>query len=310
MNPRDDAMRLRSLVRHACELDVMAFKPGNVSMASAGHGMQAADFQSSAAAIAAPLCQPQSSVGERIWHATEASWKVVPLNLNLGIVLLAAPLIQATLTRGPGSDLHDEVVRVLANLNVADAELAYRAIRQAQPGGLSRSRRHDVCNAPQVTLLQAMQEARDRDAIARAYVTGFRDVFVVGVPLLRAALTRFASESWAMVAVYLGFLSRFPDTHVGRKWGTATAQRVCREALDVDRAFQAARDPTRCMPALTAFDKSLKQRGINPGTSADLSVAAYLALRFSELFFHPEGEVVQMTSSSFPTGAPAPTSVN
>lgn len=46
---------LAKSLRHACEIDVLSMKPGNVSIASPGHGMSADDFLASAAAILDPM---------------------------------------------------------------------------------------------------------------------------------------------------------------------------------------------------------------------------------------------------------------
>ena len=205
------------------------------------------------------------------------------LNTNLGIVLLAAPLVQAALADSPLPDLRARIEEVLVDLDIDDAELTYQAIRLASPGGLGSSERHDVRSSPQVSLLQAMAEARDRDSIARAYVTGYADIFLVGIPLARAALARWGSEEWAMVAAYLGFLSRFPDTHVQRKFGYQAARGVSRRAAEIDQEFQCAARPEELLPRLTELDQALKSAGINPGTSADLTVASFMALRFQEM---------------------------
>lgn len=275
--------QLADVVRQVCELEVRAFKPGNVSVASAGHGMRADDFLASAGAMAGPLCSPGRRVGQRIHDAIAATQSVVNFNTNLGIVLLAAPLVQAALADSPAQDLRARVEEVLFDLDIADAELTYQAIRLASPGGLGSSERHDVHSPPQVTLLQAMAEARDRDSIARAYVTGYADIFLVGIPLARAALARWDSEEWAIVATYLGFLARFPDTHIQRKFGYQTARKVSRRAAEIDRELQDAARPEELLPRLTQLDQSLKSEGINPGTSADLSVASFIALRFQKV---------------------------
>ena len=52
---------IRDLFLRACWLDVAVRKPGNVSVFSAGHRMQAEQFVASAQAAAAPL--PQRKTG-------------------------------------------------------------------------------------------------------------------------------------------------------------------------------------------------------------------------------------------------------
>lgn len=256
--------------RAACEAELAALKPGNVHAWAPGHGMTVEDFRRSAAAAAPAIADPGLGVGAKILAAVEATRAACGQNTNLGILLLAAPLAAAAQSgRSLGA--------VLAGLSVEDAVLAYRAIRLAAPGGLGRSDRHDVAQEPRVTLLEAMRAAADRDRIAFQYATGYADVLGLGIPRLRAARARGWPESWAVTAVYLTFLARFPDTHVARKRGAAAAEEVRRRAAELEGTLVAAADPRELEPALQAFDAELKEGGLNPGTSADLTVATHIA---------------------------------
>jgi triphosphoribosyl-dephospho-CoA synthase len=129
-----DRATLAQAVRWACELDVRTFKPGNVSLASPGHGMRAEDFLVSAEAAASALTEPGLSVGERIFHAIEATRNAVGCNTNLGIVLLCAPMIQAAQAPAATGSFRDRLGAILNALTPQDADWAYRAIRLAQPG--------------------------------------------------------------------------------------------------------------------------------------------------------------------------------
>jgi len=275
--------RLAQALKSACLAEIRAPKPGNVSIYSAGHGMTAQQFEASANAIAAPLTVPGASVGERILRAVEATQQAVGCNTNLGIVLLAAPLLCAAQQESGAHALLLKVRGVLERLTQQDAELAYAAIRLAKPAGLGSSARHDISEKPQVTLLGAMQEARNRDSIARQYANGFADVFDVGVPRARETLTRFAGEEWAVLSAYLALLARFPDSHVERKFGSELARQVSSRAAALDSAWQRSDSPQALLPQLLAFDAELKRDGINPGTTADLSVASLLALHLQDL---------------------------
>lgn len=262
----------------ACAIDVRAFKPGNVSLASAGHGMRADDFIASADAIAAVIAAPATGVGQRILRAIEATRAAVPVNTNLGIVLLCAPLVHAATRPSIDFMLRGRLGAVLAGLDVDDARHAYDAIRMAEPGGLGRSDRHDVTEVPRVTLREAMDEARKRDRIALQYVTGYRNIFETGLPALQQGLARWHSREWAAVHVYLTFLARYPDSHVARKHGAEVAGAVSLQARDLSQALGRSHDPAREMPALEGFDRQLKARSINPGTSADMTVATLVAM--------------------------------
>ena len=264
---------LASKLRHACEIDVLSIKPGNVSVASPGHGMSADDFLASAAAILDPMTQPGSSVGERILASISATRSVVDCNTNLGIVLLCAPLSHAALNRKPGQPFREALDDCIERLTVSDAVNAYAAIRLAQPAGLGRRTTHDVADAPTISLREAMVEAQNHDSIARQYANGFADIF--GCQRILSHLRRrWNDDRWTATAVYLDLLARNPDSHVARKFGLDTALRISHEALPLSQAALQSAEPDELLPRLRKWDNELKAAGINPGTSADLTVAA------------------------------------
>jgi triphosphoribosyl-dephospho-CoA synthase len=270
----------------ACAQDVLARKPGNVSVASPGHGMHAGLFEASAAAAAGPISAAASPVGERIELAVRATWQAAGCNTNLGIVLLCAPLLAAFERCGPAGAgaLEQAVGEVLRSLGVPDARAAYRAIALARPGGLGRAPAQDVAEAPTVGLREAMALAAHRDSIAAQYENGFADVFGLGLPAWRRAeahaaaqqLAPGAAAARAMQAAFLEFLAALPDSHIVRKHGEAVAHCVMREARPWrERARRG--DAVEADPAFARWDEDLKARGLNPGTSADLAVAVALA---------------------------------
>ena len=272
---------LEGVLAKACRLDVVAFKPGNVSLCSAGHGMRAQDFLHSARVAVPGLCVPQAQVGARIERAMGATMAAVGCNTNLGIVLLLAPLAAAVQGAGGGT-LRARLARVLAALSREDAAACFRAIRLAQPAGLGRVAQGDVHEAPALDLLAAMQLAAGRDRIAAAYVSDYAEVFDLGLPTLIAARARWHSLAWATTACYLRLLAAAPDTHIDRKWGSALAMEVSERARAVETALKACENPRAVVAQLRAFDDQLKSRGVNPGTSADLTVASVAVLLVQE----------------------------
>jgi triphosphoribosyl-dephospho-CoA synthase len=267
---------LRRAFRDACTLELRALKPGNVHDYAAGHGMSVGDFLESAEAAAEPLCRAGRAVGERIRDAAAATHAAVGCNTNLGILLLAAPLLAAAERAEPG-DLRGALRETLTALTIADAVAAYEAIRLASPGGLGRAESQDVAASPDVTLRAAMALAAGRDRIARQYVSDYEDVFAIGVAGLAAARRQGLSPDWAASRVYMTFLAAFPDSHVARKFGDAVADEVRLSAAPLAARIAEIDEPARLAPDLLAFDAALKGRGINPGTSADLTVASLLA---------------------------------
>jgi triphosphoribosyl-dephospho-CoA synthase len=255
----------------ACLAELDAPKPGNVHRFASGHRMEVGDFVRSAEASAAPIALRGARVGTRVRAAIDATLESVGQNTNLGIVLLCAPLAAAA--EAPDMALRSALVKVLGGLDRADAQDVFAAIAAANPGGLGHAPRYDV-NAPAaVTLRVAMSEAADRDRIARQYVTTYEDIFSLGLPVLETAHLRYGEARWSTLAVYLTFLSEIVDTHIARKFEAATAEAVRRDAGDLRDAFATARDPEEIVDRLLGWDATLKSRGINPGTTADLTVA-------------------------------------
>ena len=263
-------------VWRACIEELEAPKPGNVSFASAGHGMTADDFVASARCTADVLGAPGLSLGERVLGSIEATHAAAGCNTNLGIVLLCAPLAQAALAEDPARPLRARLARVLAAAGVEDAERVFAAIRLAEPAGLGESARHDVRAPAAVPLLEVMREAEDRDRVARQYARCFEDVFDLGLPALTGNRTRWPREL-AVAALYLTFLARFKDSHIERKLGAVTAETVRLETLELSGSIDPSKPLAENFRELANFDRSLKSRGINPGTSADLTVATLLA---------------------------------
>jgi len=265
-----DAARIAAAFVAACRDELDAPKPGNVHLFADGHRMTAAAFVCSAEAAAEPLSAPGARVGARIFKAVEATRAAVATNTNLGIVLLCAPLAAAAESQIP--DLRIALLDVLRWLDLEDADLAFRAIALAAPAGLGEAE-HDVRAPATVTLAEAMAAAAGRDRVAHQFSAGFVDIFDRGLPAFDAAGRRWAERKWSTLAVYLGFLAAFPDTHVVRKYGAAVAEEVRQAAMLFERRLQTTDEPARLLADLLAWDRSLKQRAINPGTSADLTVA-------------------------------------
>jgi triphosphoribosyl-dephospho-CoA synthase len=266
-----DVPELAAAYRNACLAELRALKPGNVHDFAEGHGGSVEDFEASARVSAPALTRRGASVGERVLGAVEATHVHVGWNTNLGIVLLCAPLAAAAERAG---SLRANLAEVLGMLSLADAANTFAAIRLASPGGLGQADRHDVAAPPMVDLRMAMAAAAGRDRIARAYVTEFAEVFEIGLAALRRARLRGLSDQWCATAVHMTFLSYAPDTHIERKFGRESAERVRVRASEILRGVSLGPD---ALAPLLAFDADLKKGDLNPGTTADFTVATLFA---------------------------------
>ena len=265
---------LAKAFKAACMAELEALKPGNVHIFADGHGMTVHDFIASAEAVSAVIAQPDLSLGERIFLSVQATQKAVNMNTNLGTILLCAPMIHAALQPTTASFLQ-KLKSVLANTTMEDAEACFAAIRLANPAGLGRSELHDVNQLASCTLLQAMQQAVAKDLVAQQYANNFADV-IEGLLGYRQVLANWQRPAWAATAVHLHFMAQFMDSHIARKYGETIAKLVQNEAIVHEVEFLKVFNPKNYQTELLTFDAALKKRGLNPGTSADLTVATLL----------------------------------
>ena len=292
--------RLQEAVFASFITDIEALKPGNVSRHADGHGMTYADFYRSAELVTPVLCRPDLSMGERLYRAVAQTRQEVGCNTNLGMLLLFLPLIKAH-EQGAGSEgeatvgnektkntrLSAALRGLVAAVQQEESARFFAAIRLANPGGLGRVAAHDVRDQPTATLLEAMRAARRRDLIARQYINGYRQVLDFGLPRLQNYLRRWNkvgnqaenSIEWATVGCYLSYLARWRDSHIGRKFGAAAAERVRARSATVLRSYDSCRAPRQAVDLLLEYDRELKAAQINPGTSADLTAATLLSYR-------------------------------
>ena len=276
----------RALLR-ACRADVEAFKPGNVAIGAPAHRMTAADFLRSAEAVVAPLADASLALGPRIEAAVAATAAAVGCNTNLGIVLLLAPMAEAAIRAAAARQAplrwRAHLPAVLAGTTVADGAAVARAILLAHPAGLGGAPEADVSGAGPAgggfshTLYQAMALAAGRDQIARQYVSGF--AAVLGLADRLSDLSRQgATREDAVTAVFIRQLAAEPDTHICRKHGADSAGEVRRRVAELANDLP---DPPRWSVAeirrMASLHHELLSQQVNPGTTADLIVAAVFA---------------------------------
>jgi triphosphoribosyl-dephospho-CoA synthase len=257
----------------ACLLEASAPKPGNVSPGRHFDDLRYEDFLAAAAAIGEPLAAAGvRPLGVTIRLATEATHRWARSNVNLGIVLLLAPLVRAASQSGVADSR--SVRAVLEQTTVDDAREVYAAIRLAAPGGLGQVESQDVALEPDRALVDVMRLAADRDGIAREYATGFDTTFSIGAPAVARARRDGLEWNDAVVEAYLTLLAAAPDTHIERRGGVPLAADVTRRAREVMAAGGVRSAAGRA--AIDEFDRTLRDPNhtANPGTTADLTAAA------------------------------------
>jgi len=254
-------------VRLACELEAQAPKLGNVHPTARFDDCEYHDFIAAAIEIAPVLGSDDRSLslGDRVLSAVERTRTVTAANVNLGIILLIAPLAMADDLKMLGT--------ILMAITPQDGRKVFEAIRLASPGGMKRddvADEHDVQSThwQPIDLIAAMKQAADRDRIALQYASDFTDFFENVVPIVCEEVSRSVPVSSAIVTAQLRLMAYDIDSLIARKCGIEIAAEARHRAVD-------------CLASDTAqsrasFDAWLRADGNrrNPGTTADLIAAA------------------------------------
>jgi triphosphoribosyl-dephospho-CoA synthase len=261
----------------ACLYEATAPKPGNVHPRASFADLAYADFVTSAVVIGPILERAQAyGVGRKVLDAVRATRAAVGTNTNLGTLLLIAPLAAVPrdepLAKGIGG--------VLARLDREDTRLVYEAIRLSAAGGLGRTAEADVfSDAPtQLTLVEAMQLAADRDLVARQYTNGFANVMDGTAASIADGLSRGFPLSDAIVFAHVRQMATHADSLIGRKCGPPIANQsrdLAKSVLDCGEPGDA--DYEQALAELDAWLRGDGHRR-NPGTTADLVAAGLFVL--------------------------------
>ncbi|NHN40776.1 triphosphoribosyl-dephospho-CoA synthase [Halorubellus sp. JP-L1] len=222
------------------------------------------------------LADPSVGVGEGFERAVAGMSEQSGGNTQFGALLVLAPLVRAAAT-GPCTP--GRAREVVAATTVEDAAAFYRSfdhvdvfVGDPPPDAPDLDVRRGSAAVPAVrdrdlTLGDLMAESADRDGVAAAWTTGFERAFDAADDVAAAdgPLADRAADA------FLALLAEEPDTLVAEKHGDAVAREVTERASDLREAgVSVATD----RDAVDAFADDLVDRGVNPGTTADLVAGA------------------------------------
>jgi len=235
-------------------------------------------------------------------------------NTHLGVIMLFIPTSAAagmTLTEHDQVDvkeLRKNFADVIDSTTSMDAAYVYEAINLANPGGLGKfgGREAPDLTSPDagqslikkgLTLKDVMEVSSRWDTVAREMVTALEISCNVGYLTLMKVYSETGDINVAVVHTYLKLLSLYPDTFVARHVGLRHTSDIAKaveigmgEAKEVSkRADEILRlgglTTTVSREALFRFDEELRSRGLNPGTTADLTATSLLVAILSGLRF-------------------------
>ncbi|MDS0478022.1 triphosphoribosyl-dephospho-CoA synthase [Natrinema sp. 1APR25-10V2] len=250
-------------------------KPGNVDRHRDLADLRFEHFLAGAvgASEGLELAADGASVGPAFERAVDGMAAQKGGNTQFGALLLLVPLVCAA-REELSQPIAEAVVR---ETTVGDAAAFYRAFDHVDVGvgdppadmePLDVRRGSDAVPAVRergLTLLEIMERSVPGDDVAREWVRGFERSF--------AAAERLADAdgpiSERTAAVFLSLLAERPDTLVATRHGEDAAREVTERAAELadGDALETDRD------AVESFADDLVARGINPGTTADVTAA-------------------------------------
>jgi len=256
-------------------------KPGNVDRERDLPDLRFEHFLAGAVGAGAGLRAAASGapVGEAFERAVAGMSQQEGDNTQFGTLLLVVPLVRAA---SEGEVTPEGASAVVEATTVADAADFYRAFEHVDvlvddppEDGPDLDVRRGADAVPAVeerglTLSDVMALSADRDGVAREWTGGFARTFDAAGRL--AELEGPLSDRAARV--FLELLAEEPDTLVATAHDRTTAERVRERAA-------AALDGEEDTAALA---DDLVERGVNPGTTADVVAAAlFVALERGEV---------------------------
>jgi triphosphoribosyl-dephospho-CoA synthase len=301
-------MDIRDVARAAqlaSALEVSGYpKPGNVHRAADLEEATFEQFIASSVAIGPILLEvaergfkvgkgeikpSEVRVGEAIKRAIEDTmrWQRNE-NTNLGIVMLLMPLTAAagmTLAQEGKIEikkLRKNLLKILRAATPEDAVNVYEAILIAKPGGLGNVTELDVrdekskekIREERISLYEVMKISSKWDNISKEWVTGMGITFEFGYPLVKKLYKRTKNMNVTTVQTFLEILARYPDTFVQRTHGKKIAGVVSEEAKVIVEKGGMLTSAGRALVA--KFDRKLRRKDINPGTTADLTASSLM----------------------------------
>ena len=260
-------MKAAERAQLAMMLEVCAYpKPGNVDRCHDYPGTRLEHFLASTILARPALEEAESAqgrIGEIIRHAVQQTSCHEGGNTHFGAFILLIPLIY-------GGDIPG-ALKAIEHTDVSDAVAFYKAFAMTNVRTLPTDDLdiHDpktlgMLRDRGMTLLDVMNHSAANDMVAREWITGF--------PLTRRGadlLQELGPGREAIVQMFLTLLATEPDTFIIKKHGLTAAQETMFAAREVLEGKRTVED----------LDADCIQRGINPGSIADITIAAlFIAL--------------------------------
>ena len=191
---------------------------------------------------------------------------------------MIAPIIQGLLT-STKTTFRSALKDVIKTSRISDTSLICRAINSVNPGGLGEKEEMDTYSLPKVTLKTIMDKSAKYDRLSYQYSTGYSDILDFIVPRIIEHKKYIENTDFLLSLVFLEILSEIPDTHISRKFNEKIAKKTSNEARDLIKIIHTERSRKKAISRICQLDYEYKNKGINPGTTADLLLSGVMIER-------------------------------
>ena len=275
---------IKKLFLASCFDEIKADKPGNVSINSPIIGLSYQKFFRAAEIAANIISNSDYSLGEIIFRSCHRCMNELNSNYNLGIILLCAPIVRVAIKRsGSKNLLRSNLEKEIKSIGKKDAQLIFNAIKLCKPAGLKNyngegSLSNDI---KKINFKEIIKISSKWDRISRAYNDNYKEIFAIGLPLLRSLKKKFSTK-FSTECLYLNYLSIDLDSHIQRKYGKDKAQSITNKSSQILKTIL-LKENSKSRDLINTFDNYLKKRNINPGTCADLTVTTLLIDKITDI---------------------------
>ncbi len=249
-------------------------KPGNVDREHEFSNLKFEHFILSAVSaypVFEDCMNKRGSIGTNFFNAVVRSYEICGTNVHFGAFFLLIPLIWC---RGKVEDVEDELRRTTHEDSLAVLS-AFRIckpkVMKVEELDLREDNVKKEIVEKKVNLYHWLEKSPKENVVARELIEGYWRS-LDGCAILRNRYEQCGNLNEAIVYTYIYLLSKHLDPLVISKHGLDTAQYVREMAKEVLKDFR--------FENVRRFDEELVEKGINPGSIADLTcVAIYLALK-------------------------------
>ena len=273
---RYDSFSIRNLYHTSCYEELKVNKPGNLSINSPILGMSYKRFLNAAKISGEIILHKKYDINQAIYNAVKKCMTQLGSNYNLGIILLAVPILRSV------SKKYNSQKIIKANLNT-QLELIFRnknnlilkAIKIAKPGGIEKydGEGNILKEIKNFEVKKVLVKSSNNDRISRAYTNSYSEIFDYGLVFFKKSKKKFSFE-FSVQRLFVYYMSIDFDSHILRKFGKFTALKLRNKAKILLKKLDSENSLNNKL--LINFDKYLKHMHLNPGTCADLTVTTLL----------------------------------